>query len=186
MRCPPQFVVALTLALLSLTGQSQSTNRKDSIIIAGSIERRRVTVTRAELDKLPKHIATIKSNGKAVAYEGVALQSVLELVVVKFGKALKGDRLLGFIVVEGAPPAIEDLSANNEDYRAVFALPELDLSFKDHPVMLVTGRAGKPLAGPDGPFRIVAPDDKAGSRWIKDVRLIWVLHADYLLPPGIE
>jgi hypothetical protein len=107
MRCLPRFVVvAWALALLSLTGQGQSTNRKDSIIIAGSIERRRAALTRAELDKLPKHTATINSNGKAVVYEGVALQNVLELVGVRFGKALKGDRLLAFIVVEGAPPAL--------------------------------------------------------------------------------
>ena len=111
MRCLPQFVAAL--ALLSPTGQAQSINRKDSIIIAGSIERRRATVTRAELAKLPKHIVSIKSNGNAIAYEGVALQNVLELVGVKFGKALKGDRLLGFIVVEGAPPAIDEFSANS-------------------------------------------------------------------------
>ena len=186
MRCLPQFVVALALTLLPSIAQSQTANRDESIIIAGSIERKRVTVTRAELDKLPKHTANIKTNGTESAYEGVALQSVLELVGVKFGKALRGDRLLGFIVVEGAPPPINAPVSHSDDSRAVFALPELDPTFKDHPVLLVTGRDGKPLAAPEGPFRIIAPEDKARSRWIRDVRLIWVLHADYLLSPGIE
>jgi hypothetical protein len=106
MRCLPQFVVTLAVTFLPSIAQSQTTKRDESIIIAGSIERKRVTVTRAELDKLTKHTAIIKADGTEIAYEGVALQSVLELVGVKFGKALRGDRLLGFVAVEGAPPPI--------------------------------------------------------------------------------
>ena len=186
MRCLPQFVVAVSLSLVPSIAQSQTASRDGSIIIAGSIERKRVTVTRAELDKLPKQTANIKTDGTEIAYEGVALQSVLELVGVKFGKALRGDRLLGFIVVEGAPPPINAPASHRDDSRAVFALPELDLTFKNRPVILVTSREGKPLKSPDGPFGIVAPEDKARLRWIKDVRLIWVLHADYLLSPGVD
>ena len=182
MRCIPEFILALSLTLPSFA-QSRPAG---SIIIAGSIERKRVTVTRADLDKLPKHTANIQSDGTKINYEGVTLQSVLELVGVRFGKALRGDRLLAFIVVEGAPPPINAPIGHDDDFRAVFALPELDSSFKDDPVMLVTSREGNPLAARDGPFRIVAPEDKTRSRWIRDVRLIWVLHADYLLSPGID
>jgi hypothetical protein len=45
-----------------LEGQTQ-----DSIIITGSIEARRVTVTRADLDKLPKH--TVNVNSTNLVYE---------------------------------------------------------------------------------------------------------------------
>jgi DNA polymerase/3'-5' exonuclease PolX len=59
-RCIPEFVLALSLTLLPSIAQSQPA---ESIIIAGSIERKRVTVTRADLDKLPKHTTNIQSDG---------------------------------------------------------------------------------------------------------------------------
>jgi len=100
---------------------------------------------------------------------GLALQSVLEFVGVKFGKTLRGDRLLGFIVIEGALPAIDDLSVNSENYRALSSLPELDLSFNDHPVSCTQIIFSHPasinlVSSPAGEFRRKVSRD-SGSRW---------------------
>ena len=105
---------------------------------------------------------------------------------MRFGEALQGDRLMVFIAVEGAPPPLSRLFSRQNQYennRVVFALAELDASFAEQPVILATTRDEQPLSTPEGPFQIIAPQDKRQTRWVKDVRTIWVLHADYVLSP---
>ena len=73
-----------------------------------------------------------------------------------------------------------------EDYRALFSLPESDASFTDEqPVILAITQNGKPLSSADGPYRVIVPGDKRQSRWVKDVKMVWVLHADNNLGFGV-
>jgi hypothetical protein len=185
MRC-----LSVSLAVFSsfpvLAQAPDASRREESIIVAGTIEGKRVTITTADLAKLPRRSVTVKSDGGNTRFEGITVQSVLELAGVRFGEALKGDRLLVFIAVEGAPPPLSRLFGRQNEYdnnRVVFALAELDSSFAEQPVILAITRDGQPLSAPEGPFQIVAPQDKRQTRWVKDVRLIWVLHADYVLSP---
>lgn len=186
-RMVQKLLLWLTVAGLISGVQAQdqrSSNQDPSLIVAGAIEGRRITITSADIAKLPRRSITVKDEQGTNTFEGVALHSVFEMTGVRFGKALAGDRLLGIVMVEGAPPSISELSRGGhvgEDYRAVFALPELDPSFTDTPVILATARDGKQLSGPEGPFRIVAAQDKRQSRWIRDVKMIWLLHADIFL-----
>lgn len=179
MRCS----ILLAASLLPAMAQNPVSPPCESIIIAGAFEAKRVTVTIADLAKLPQRTVTVTTNGKESKYEGATLQSVLELVGLRFGNALRGDRLLVFTLVEGAPPPLNSDRPHEDDYRAVFSLAELDSSFTTQPAILGITRDGKRLTPPEGTFRIIAPQDRRQSRWVKDVRLIWILHADYALTP---
>ena len=171
----------LTLIMLGLAATS-SHAQGPSLIVAGAIENRRITITGSDLARLPRHSVSVKTEQGMAMFEGVLLQSVLELAGLRFGKALTGARLLSFVVAEGAPPTVGQLLSVDphagEDYQAVFALPELDTSFTNQPVVLATSRDGRPLQAPEGPYRVISPQDKRANRWVKDVKILWVLFAD--------
>ena len=57
-----------------------------------------------------------------------------------------------------------------DDYRVVFALPEVDPAFTERMVLLADHRDGQPLAVVEGPLRLVAPDEKRPARWVRQVR----------------
>jgi len=56
-----------------------------------------------------------------------------------------------------------------DGYRVVFAVAELDPASTDRVVLLADRRDGKPLVGAQGPLRIVVPDEKRHSRWVRQV-----------------
>jgi len=56
-----------------------------------------------------------------------------------------------------------------DGYRAVFAWAELDSTFMDKAVYVVTEWDGKPLSDKDGPFQLVVPGEKRGARWVRQV-----------------
>ena len=65
-----------------------------------------------------------------------------------------------------------------DGYKAVFALPELDPAFTDKKVYLVTKRDSKPLSEKERPFRIVLPDEKRATRWVRQVRTLTLKQAE--------
>jgi len=101
-----------------------------------------------------------------VSFEGVALKSVLEKAGVGFGDLLKGKRLASCLLVSGA-----------DGFQVVIVLPELDPSFTDKQVVLAFLQEGKPLSASDGPFRIMIPDEKRMSRWVKQVTTLKIVDA---------
>jgi DMSO/TMAO reductase YedYZ molybdopterin-dependent catalytic subunit len=178
-------ISALCATVLSTPTQAQE---DPSIIVAGMIERKRLTVTAGDIGKLPKKTVRVKSdNGSATMFEGVALQDVLDLAGVLFGPKLQGARLMAFVVVEGAPPLVNAPYNPRAagDYRALLSLPEIDSTFNEgQPIILALTQDGTPLSDADGPFRLIVPGDKRNNRWIKDVKMLWVQHADSILGFG--
>src|SRR5262245_13502470 len=176
-------LVAISVLLVLAASAMAEQSGEPSIIVAGRIESRRLTVTAADLGKLPKKTVRIKTDHGVTTFEGVAIQDVLELAGVLFGKKLQGARLVAFVVIEGAPPSLQDLNSQipPDDYRALFSLPEVDRDFNKEQPMLAITQDGKPLRPEDGPYRVVAPHDANHIRWIRDVKMIWVLHADTIL-----
>jgi len=85
---------------------------------------------------------------------------------VKLGEQLRGKRLAEYLVVEAA-----------DGYKAVFALPEVDPAFTDRVVILAYKRDGQPLSSPEGPYRIVIPDEKRQARWVRQVVALTLRHA---------
>jgi len=124
-------------------------------------------LTAADLAKLPHRSLTARTHdGKEASFAGVELGEVLKLAGVKSGEQLRGKELALFLVVEAA-----------DQYRAVFALAELDHAFTDRVVLLTDQRDGKPLSEKEGPLRLVAPDEKREGRWVRQVIALKVQRA---------
>ena len=122
-------------------------------------------LNRADLESLPHLTVTASEHGSpAVSFEGVALKNVLEKAGVTFGESMKGKRLRNCLLVEAA-----------DGYRVVIALPELDPAFTDRQTVLAFLRDGKPLSGKEGPYRIVIPDEKRMSRWVRQVTTLKIV-----------
>jgi DMSO/TMAO reductase YedYZ molybdopterin-dependent catalytic subunit len=134
--------------------------------VSGEVERP-LKLTTADLAKLPRQTVHTKDHlGKEVTFEGVQLGEVLKLAGVKFGEQLRGKDLALFLVIDAA-----------DNYRAVFALPELDHAFTDRVILLADKRDSTPLAPSEGPLRIVAPGEKRQARWVRQVSSLTIRRA---------
>src|SRR5579871_3440095 len=123
-------------------------------------------VALADLAKLTQYTIKAVDHGAGIAFEGVLLSDVLAKVQAPVGEKLRGKALTGYLLVEAA-----------DGYRVVFALAELDPAFSDKRVYLATKRDGKPLGEKEGPFRIVAPDEKRPARWVRQVTALKIEEA---------
>ena len=94
------------------------------------------------------------------------LDEVLRAAGVKFAKELRGKRLTDYLLVKTA-----------DGYRVVFALPELDSSYRDTEILLADSRDGKPLEGSDGRLRLVIPHEKRYARWVRQIVALSICHA---------
>ena len=96
--------------------------------------------------------------GKESLFEGVLVYEILQAAGVTFGKELRGKSLADYLLVQ-----------TEDGYRVVFALPELDPTFRDTEILLVDRRDGELLAGNDGRLRLIIPDEKRYARWVRRV-----------------
>jgi DMSO/TMAO reductase YedYZ molybdopterin-dependent catalytic subunit len=148
------------LAPVSATAQSAAT-----VAIGGEVARPR-HLDAAALQKLPRRAFDATEHGKRAHWEGVALADVLGDAGVPLGEALRGRNLALYVVVSAA-----------DGYRAVYSLAELDPAIRDGEVILADRRDGQPLDAKEGPFRIVAKDEKRPARWVRQVIAIDVRRA---------
>src|SRR5579862_770526 len=117
-----------------------------------------VTLTLQDLSHLTQHTVAASDHGASTTFEGVLVSDVLTKVTAPLGEKLRGKALAAYLLVEAA-----------DGYRAVFALAELDPAMSDKRVYLAIKRDGEPLSDKEGPFRIVAPDEKRPARWVRQV-----------------
>jgi DMSO/TMAO reductase YedYZ molybdopterin-dependent catalytic subunit len=126
-----------------------------------------VTLTAADLSNLPQQTVKTTDHGTAVTFGGVLLTSVLAKVELPVGEKFHTTSASYYLSVEA-----------RDGYRAVFAWAELDATFMDKAVFLVTTRDGKPLSDHDGPFQLVVPGEKKGSRWVRQVTALRIKQAN--------
>lgn len=112
-----------------------------------------VKLSVADLAKLPQQTVQFTDQEKPVTYEGVLLLDVLSKVDLPLGESYHKTGASYYVVVDAS-----------DGYKAVFAWAELDPSFTDRKVYLMTKRDGQPLADTEGPFRLIVPGDKRGGR----------------------
>jgi hypothetical protein len=96
----------------------------------------------------------------------VALIEVLEKAGVTTGAKLRGENLAKLILIKAA-----------DGYEVVYSLPEVDPEFTDKVIMVAIEKDGQPLPNGEGPFRMIAPNDKKQARWVREVREIKVVLA---------
>jgi hypothetical protein len=56
-----------------------------------------------------------------------------------------------------------------DGYQVAFSLAELDPAVTDKKVMLAFRRDGKELGEKAGPLRVIIPDERQHSRWVRQV-----------------
>jgi len=104
--------------------------------------------------------------GKESLFEGVLVYEILQAAGVTFGKELRGKSLADYLLVQ-----------TEDGYRVVFALPELDPTFRDTEILLVDRRDGELLAGNDGRLRLIIPDEKRYARWVRRIVALSICRA---------
>ncbi|MGY3215404.1 molybdopterin-dependent oxidoreductase [Mucilaginibacter sp. HD30] len=140
------------LVAISITANAQA------VIVSGEVTMP-LNIDKAELQKF-KQVSVIYKDkaGKDHTYSGVLLGDILQKAGVTSGAALRGLNLTKYVMAEAA-----------DGYKVIFALVELDKEFTDKQIILADKVDGNPLPPTDGPFRIIASDDKKAARSIRQV-----------------
>jgi hypothetical protein len=124
------------------------------------------TLSIADLARLPQKTVKAADHETPATFEGVLLTDVLAKVDLPAGEKFHSTVASYYLLVEA-----------KDGYRAAFAWAELDSTFTDKAVYVVTKRDGKPLTDKDGPFQLVAPGEKRGARWVRQVTALRILRA---------
>jgi hypothetical protein len=124
-----------------------------------------LTLTLTELAAFDRVSAKVRTHdGAEHVYSGVPVSTILMRARMPSGEDLRGPLLTRYVVVTA-----------HDGYRVLFSLPELDPAFTDRQAILAHRIDGKPLAGREGPLRIVIPGEKREARWIRMVEKIEIL-----------
>jgi hypothetical protein len=126
-----------------------------------------VALSAADLAKLPRQSVKVTDHGTPVTFEGVLLTDVLAKVDLPTGEKYHSTAAAYYLLVEA-----------KDGYRATFAWAEIDSTFTDKTVYVVTVRNGKPLSDSEGPFRLVVPGEKRAARWVRQVTALSVREAN--------
>ena len=115
-----------------------------------------MTITAAEMAKLPRHTVKTSDHGKDASFEGVLLFDVLQRPGIPLGKEMRGKALSTYLLATG-----------RDGYAVVYALAELEPAIQDSEILVADQRDGKPLSDTEGPLRIVVPHDKKPARSLR-------------------
>jgi hypothetical protein len=125
------------------------------------------TLSVSDLSKLPQQTVKATDHGTPAKFEGILLTDVLAKVDLPLGEKFRSTAAAYYVVAEA-----------QDGYRAVFAWAELDSTFMDKSLYVVTMRDGKPLSGNDGPFQLVVPGEKRPARWVRQVTALRIRKAN--------
>ncbi|HZS49950.1 MAG TPA: molybdopterin-dependent oxidoreductase [Bryobacterales bacterium] len=135
-----------------------------TLTITGSVERP-VTLSAADLAKMPRVSVEVRGRQATVTYTGVLLFDVLKLAGAPVGERLHGPFLASYVMAEA-----------RDGYRVLFSLPEIDPGFTDAKVLVADHANGKELGSEQGPFRLV-PADKSARRTVRMLQRLEVATA---------
>ncbi|HYW70335.1 MAG TPA: molybdopterin-dependent oxidoreductase [Pyrinomonadaceae bacterium] len=161
------FFASTVIIVCAVAGFAQANASSDILLTVGGEVPTPLRLTRADLDKMPRHTVRAKDHdGKDYNYEGVAIIEILQKAGVKFGEALRGKALATYLLVEAA-----------DGYQAVYSLPELDSSVNDRLLLLADKQDGAPFPSAAGPLKIIVPGDKTHARWVRQVKSFTIARA---------
>ncbi|MFZ0592386.1 MAG: molybdopterin-dependent oxidoreductase [Bryobacteraceae bacterium] len=164
-RIERNFRLLSLLAVASLLiAQSNSPDTATALSVGGDVPNP-LTLTAADLAKLPRRSVTFQEHGGSNAtYEGVALIDLLQKAGAPLGSQLKGKAMASYV-----------LATARDGYQVTFTLAELDPMFRDSTVIIADKRDGKPIPSSIGPLRIVAATDKKGARSVRMLEKLQVV-----------
>ena len=129
-----------------------------------------LALTAAEFAALPRtEVTALEPHGKKERrYAGVTVRELLLRVDAPLGEKMRGSAL-----------ALGVLVRSRDGYAVLYALAEFDAAFSTRTLLLADREDGKPPPATAAPFRLVAPGDTRGARWVRMVTSIEIIS----LPP---
>jgi DMSO/TMAO reductase YedYZ molybdopterin-dependent catalytic subunit len=119
-------------------------------------------VSVSDLQQLPHETVavTYESGGEPQGhtFTGVRLYAVLEHVGIAANPSTRNPLLRRYLVITA-----------NDGYQVVLSGGEIDPNFGNVPILLAWEQDGQPLAGDDGPLRLVVPGDLRGGRYVHGI-----------------
>jgi hypothetical protein len=148
------FLCVVSLAAIALAAAAQDTLQ----LRAPSHDP--VSLKAADFKALPHITVTIHNphTNADESYSGVRLAELFAKMSAPLGSELHGKALSGYVIATGA-----------DNYRAVFALAEIDPSFHPGEILVTDEMKSKPLDAHDGPFKIIATEDKRPARGVRNL-----------------
>lgn len=161
------FVIAFCSLCPATRGQTPSTfgSIVEGKLTVGLLNQPPQSLERSDIARLPhKTVKVAVIGSRPSVYSGVPLKELLEHVGAVFGSARLEANLGSIVVVEPV-----------DGPSVLFAMAEFDSALTGKRILLADRKDGKPLAAPEGPFRIIAADEKEPARWAKQVWAIYVV-----------
>lgn len=125
------------------------------------------TLSVSDLSKLPQKTGKAKDHGTSATFEGALLTDVLRKVDLPLGEKFDSTCASYYLIAEA-----------QGGYDAVFAWAELDSTFMNKSVYVVTKRNGKPLSNKDGPFQLLVPGEKRPARGLRQLTALSIRQAN--------
>ncbi len=163
--------LALLIAPIDSLGQAADGAQNDTAtIVIRNAAGKEAKFGVDDLSKLTVKKLTVKDphSGVTSEFEGVLLPELLKAGGVTFGKDLRGPLLASYVLAEA-----------RDGYRIVFSIGEVDPGTGGTEILVAFKKNDKPMVDPEGPFRIVVPQDKRPARWIRQLTGISLIQ----LPP---
>lgn len=158
--------LVLILGLTLLAGSVFAVDEERIVLSVGGEVDHPGQWTMPELQALSADAVVVTDeHEKTAEYRCVTFQQLLERAGAVNGKAIKGERLTDYLVVTAA-----------DNYRVLFALPEIDALFANRKVFLCHTKNGHPLPDAEGPLRVLVPDEQRHARWVRHVTEIAIRH----------
>jgi DMSO/TMAO reductase YedYZ molybdopterin-dependent catalytic subunit len=152
----------LPLLLVLATFAADPALRIEGVAGRDGVAKPAVLLSLADLQAMPRIQFQAKTqDGKSHVFEGVAVAELLKRAGLPQGEEVRGGVLSRYILVTA-----------HDGYRVLFSLPELDPAFSDGRALLADRMDGQPLPLRDGPLRLVVPNDKRPTRWVRMVERI--------------
>ena len=148
-------VAVLAAPLYAQTAKPVGGPKTNTLAVGGDVPTP-LTITPAELKTYPRTTVKVTEDDRTSTYEGVSLGDILNRAGAPVGAKLRGNNVASYITCIA-----------NDGYQVVFSLAEVDPGFTSNEFIVADTIDGKPLFDYQGPFRIVAPHDKAGARSIR-------------------
>lgn len=100
-------------------------------------------------------------------YSGVPLSEILTKADAIMGDGARKKVLISYLLITAA-----------DNYKVIYALPEIDPALMDKTVILADQVDGKPLPAAVGPYQVIATGEKKHARWIRQVKDIKLVTAN--------
>ena len=159
---PAAFLVAVITSLAP--AQTPVQNAAPELTVRGDIPAPLI-LKADDFARMPREAVSLPAkDGAKEIYEGVRLREILKRAGVPSGKDLRGKVLASYVLAKA-----------HDGYQVVFSLGEMDDALGNESIIVADKRDGKALIGNQGPFRIVCPNDKVGSRSVRMLETLEVV-----------